>query len=103
MNQANAHQQLLNTQCGGLSSCWARAAREEAREAAHRKADEPDAAPASPAKRAGRLGTLAGVAGLAFAAGAAGLLVLWMSALPMDAKASAVDQAQAVSAVRSPA
>ena len=103
MNHANPHQQLFNTQCGGLSSCWARAAREEAREAAHRAVDEPDAVPASHGKRAGRLGSVASVAGLAFAAGAAGLLVLWMSALPMDAKASAVDQAQAVSTVRSPA
>jgi hypothetical protein len=103
MNQANAHQQLLNTQCGGLSSCWARAAREEAREAAHRAVDEPDAAPASPSTLAGRLGTVAGVAGLAFAAGATCMLVLWVSTLPMEAKAARHQPSQAVPTVQTAA
>jgi hypothetical protein len=103
MNRANAHHQLLNTQCGGLSSCWARAAREEARDAAHRALDEPDAAPASGSTRAGRLGTVAGVAGLAFAAGAAGMLLLWMSTLPMEAQAARHQPGQAVSTVQTAA
>ena len=99
MNRSNPHQQLLNTQCGGLSSCWARAAHEEAREAAHRAVEAPDAASASHSTRAGRLGTVAGVAGLAFAAGAAGMLVLWMSTLPMDTKAAQHQPGQAVPTV----
>ena len=105
MNHFNAHQHLLSTQCGGLSSCWARAARDEAREAAHGESEsETDAAgPADRGARTGRLGAVAGVAGLAFAAGAVGMLAVWISALPLDAKASHAHQAQAVPVVRAPA
>jgi hypothetical protein len=103
MNHPNAHQQLFSTQCGGLSSCWARAAREEARQAAHGLPDAANGPAAARGSRFSRLGTWAGVAGLAFVAGATGMLALWVSALPLDAKAAQPGHAQAASIARTPA
>ncbi len=100
MNHPNAHQQLFSTQCGGLSSCWARAAREEARQATHGETDSACASVAYGRSRLGRWGTWAGVAGLACMAG---LLVLWASALPLDATAGQPAHAQAAPIARMPA